>query len=258
MKNILFLARKEFSSYFHTWQGVFVTLFFFLVSGLFFVLLVLGYSKMSMGQMSAELVAAGVNQTDYIFGSFFMNLSTLLIFIAPILTMRGFAEERRDQTLELLFTYPISDFEIVLGKFLGQVWMFELLIVPLLGYGLIAQMIGVEFDWRVVILAFLGFWVLGLAYLSLGFFISSQTKSPVLSAVSTFGVFLVFWVLEWASKVSDGRLALIFGEISPLDHYRYFTMGQLHFQHVGYFVIATGFFLTLSVLSVSTRNWKSS
>jgi len=258
MKNILYLARKEFYSYFHTWQGVFLTLFFFLVSGLFFSLLILGYAKMSMGQMGEQLAQAGVNQTDYIFGSFFMNLSTLLIFIAPVLTMRGFAEERRDQTLELLFTYPLSDREIVLGKFLGQVWMFELLCVPLLGYGLVAQLAGADFDWRVVFLAFVGFWILGLAYLSLGFFISTLTKSPVLSAVATFGVFLVFWVLEWASKVSDGWIAQFFQEVSPLDHYRYFTMGQIHFQHAGYFVLAIFFFLTMSVMSISTRNWKSS
>ncbi len=258
MKNILFLARKEFSSYFHTWTGVFVTLFFFLVSGLFFSLLLLGYAKISMNPGSMNMEEMGLNQTNYIFGSFYMNLSTLLIFIVPILTMRGFAEERRDQTLELLFTYPLSDFEIVMGKFLGQVWMFELLAVPLLGYGLVAQMAGADFDWRVVFLAFIGFWMLGLCYLSLGFFISSLTKSPVLSAVSTFGVFLVFWVLEWAAKISEGRMALIFQEISPLDHYRYFTLGQLHFQHAAYFVLVGFFFLTLSVLSISTRNWKSS
>ena len=258
MKNILFLARKEFSSYFHTWQGVFVTLFFFLVSGLFFSLLFLGYAKLSMNQAGVNYEQMGVNQTDYIFGSFFMNLSTLLIFIIPILTMRGFAEERRDQTLELLFTYPLSDFEIVMGKFLGQVWMFELLAVPLLGYGLIAQMAGADFDWRVVFLAFLGFWMLGVCYLSLGFFISSLTKSPPLSAMATFGFFIIFWVLEWAAKVSDGRLALIFQEFSPLDHYRFFTLGQIHFQHVMYFSLAVFFFLTLSVLSISTRNWKSS
>lgn len=258
MRNILILARKEFSSYFHTWQGVFVTLFFFLVSGLFFSLLFLGYAKLSMSQAAANLDSMGLNQTDYIFGSFYMNLSTLLIFIIPVLTMRGFSEERRDQTLELLYTYPLSDFEIVMGKFLGQVWMFELLAVPLLGYGLIAQMAGADFDWRVVFLAFVGFWMLGLCYLALGFFISTLTKSPVLSAVSTFGVFLVFWVLEWAAKVSDGRMALIFQEISPLDHYRYFTIGQLHFQHCAYFALAGFFFMTLSVLSISTRNWKSS
>jgi len=258
MKNILFLARKEFSSYFHTWQGIFVALFFFLVSGLFFSLLVLGYAKFSMNPDAANLEQMGVNQTDYIFGSFYMNLSTVLIFIIPILTMRGFAEERRDQTLELLFTYPLSDREIVLGKFLGQVWMFELLAVPLLGYGLVAQMAGVDFDWRVIFLAFVGFWMLGLYYLSLGFFISTLTKSPVLSAASTFGIFLVFWILEWVAKVADGRMALIFQEISPLDHYRYFTMGQLHFSHTAYFALACFFFLMMSVLSISTRNWKSS
>lgn len=256
MKNYFYLARKEFSSYFHTWQGVFVTLFFFLVAGLFFTLLVTGYAKFSLEQ-SVNFEAMGLNQTDYIFGSFFMNLSTVLIFIIPILTMRGFAEERRDQTLELLFTYPLSDREVVFGKFLGQVWMFELMIVPLLGYGIVLQMAGADFDWRVVFLAFLGFWLLGNAYLALGFFVSSLTRSPVLSAIATFGIFLVFWVLEWAAKVADGPMAKIFQEISPLDHYRYFTIGQLHFQHAAYFVIATAFFLILSVLSISTRNWKS-
>ena len=135
MTKILAIARKEFSSCFHSWLGVLMAMLFFLVSGIFFVILTLSYTKISMHPEQYGLSNfAGINQTQFIFGSFFTNLSILLLFLVPILTMRSFAEEKRQETLELLFTYPLSDFEIVVGKQLGIIWFFEVLLVPLLGY----------------------------------------------------------------------------------------------------------------------------
>lgn len=258
MTKILTIARKEFSSCFHSWLGVLTAVLFFLVSGIFFVILTLSYTKISMNPQQYGLSNfAGISQTQFIFGSFFINLSILLLFLVPILTMRSFAEEKRAETLELLFTYPLSDFEIVVGKQLGIVWFFEVLLVPLLGYLAVFRWIGGEFDWGPVLLGFLGFWFLGTAYLAAGVFISSLTRSPIVSALGTFAVLLMFWIFDWVKDIAGGVWGRIFSELSPLAHYRNFTLGILDVQDVVYFGFFFFYFLFLALRSIETRNWKN-
>jgi len=258
MRKILTIARRELGGCFHSWLGVMMAALFFIVSGAFFVILILNYAKISMNPQQFGLSNfAGINQTQYIFGSFFTNLSIMLLFLVPILTMRSFAEEKRQETLELLFTYPLSDFEIVAGKQLGLLCFFGLLLLPLTGYLAVFQWIGGEFDWGPVLLGFLGFWLLGNAYLAAGTFISSLTKSPMVSALGTFSVLLLFWILDWVDDIASGFWARVFSELSPLAHYRNFTLGILDVQDVVYFGFFFAYFLFLSLRSIETRNWKT-
>ena len=171
--------------------------------------------------------------------------------------MRSFSEEKRQETLELLFTYPLSDFELVLGKFLGLVWIFELLLLPLFGYILVFYFLGGEIEWGPIVLGFIGFWFLGNAYLSLGLFVSTLTKSPVISAVVTFGFLIVFWIFNWVAGITDGALGQFFTALSPLDHYKDFTLGVLNLNHVIYFCFFHFYFLFLALRSIETRNWKN-
>ncbi len=258
MRKVFAIARKEFSSCFHSWLGVMMSVLVLLVSGVFFVILVLNYAKISMNPQQYGLSNfSGINQTQFIFGSFFINISIMLLFLVPILTMRSFAEEKRGETLELMFTYPLSDFEIVAGKQLGIVWFFEILLLPLLGYIVIYRWIGGEIDWGPVLLGYLGFWLLGNAYLAAGVFISSLTKSPMVSAIGTFSLLLVFWIFDWVEGISSGVWAHIFTELSPLAHYRNFTIGILDVQDLVYFGFFFFYFLFLTLRSIETRNWKS-
>ncbi len=258
MRKVLTIARKEFSSCFHSWLGVLMAALFFLASGIFFVILVLSYSKISMNPQQYGLSNfSGINQTQYIFGSFFSNLSIMLLFLVPILTMRSFAEEKRQETLELLFTYPLSDFEIVIGKQLGILLFFGVLLLPLSGYLAVFRWIGGEFDWGPVSLGFLGFWLLGAAYLAAGVFISSLTKNPIVSALGTFSVLLVFWISDWVDDVATGPWVRIFSELSPLAHYKNFTLGILDVQDMVFFGFFFFYFLFLTLRSIETRNWKS-
>lgn len=258
MKNSLTLARKDFASYFNSWTGVFLAFFFLLVAGLFFAFLVISYGKISMDAARNGFQGVeGLALTRFVFGSFYINLSVLLIFIVPILSMRALAEERRHDTLELLFTYPLSDLEIVWGKLLGMIWFLEILIVPTLLYAAVLFRLGGELDWGPVAMGFLGFWFLGTAYLTLGLFISSVAESPVVSAVITFGALILFWILDWAVSVSDGTLARVLTAISPLSHYREFTVGVIDIKNTAYFIFFHLFFLFLTLRAVETRHWKS-
>ncbi len=258
MKNSLTLARKDFASYFHSWTGVFLSFFFLLVAGLFFIFLVISYAKISMNAAQNGFQGMeGMALTRFVFGSFYSNLSVLLIFLVPILSMRALAEERRHDTLELLFTYPLTDLEIVWGKLLGMVWFLEFLFLPTLLYAAVLFRLGGELDWGPVLMGFLGFWFLGTGYLTLGLFISSIAESPVVSAVVTFGALILFWILDWAVGVSDGGLGRVLSAISPLSHYREFTAGVLDIKNVAYFLFFHFFFLFLTLRAVETRHWKT-
>jgi len=258
VKKIFVIARKEFESCFHSWLGVLMGTLFFLVAGAFFTILVLDYARISADpQQLGPNNTLGIDPTQFIFGSFFTNLSLILVFLVPLLTMRSFAEERRQETLELLFTYPLSDFEIAAGKMLGVIWFFELLIVPLLGYPVLFHWIGGSFDGGPVILGFFGFWLLGISYLAVGVFVSSLTRSPIISALGTFGILAVFCISDWVQNVSDGPWGRFFTSISPLGHYRHLTLGILDMRDVVFFGFFTLYFLFLVIRSIEMRNWKT-
>ncbi len=257
MKNTLILAKKDISHYFHSWMGVFVFAFFYLLAGAFFSLLVTSYAKISM-EMPKEAYGAlaGLGQTRFIFGSFFFNLSLVLMFLVPVISMRAVSEERKYQTLELLFTYPLSDFEIVAGKFLGLAGIFALLILPTAGYLGLVTWLGGKLDPGPVATCYFGFWLLGNAFLALGLFFSSLTENQIVSALATFSALLLFWMLDWVVHVTDGGWAQFFSALSPLAHYRDFTLGIIDLQNTVYFVFFTLYFLFLTLRSIETRNWK--
>ena len=257
MRNAFVLARKDLSSYLHSWTGVLIMTFFLFIAGLFFALLMLSYAKISIEAASnAYQGVEGLSLTRFVLGSFFLNLATALIFLVPFVTMRTFAEERNTQTMVLLYTYPFSDFEIVWGKYLGVVWFFELLFIPTLSYVGVLYHFGGRLDWGPICMGYLGFWLLGNAYLSLGLFISSVAENQVISAVITFSILMIFWVLDWVAGLADGQWALFFSALSPFGHYREFTLGVLDLSNVVYFCFFHFYFLFLTLRSIESRNWK--
>ncbi len=257
MRNAFVLARKDFASYFRSWAGVFIAVFFLLLSGIFFSLLVMTYAKISIdAAKQAYQGVQGLGLTRFVFSSFFLNLGVVLIFIVPILSMRSFAEERKQQTLELLWTYPLSDFEIVWGKFLALVWFFELLFLPTVLYVPVIAHLGGKLDWGPIAVGYLGFWLLGNAYLALGLFVSSIAETPTVSAIVTFGCLIIFWILDWVPAVTDGKWSLFFAALSPLSRYHEFTLGVLDLSHVVYFCLFFLYFIFLALRSIEMRNWK--
>ncbi|MCB9800079.1 MAG: ABC transporter permease subunit [Candidatus Omnitrophica bacterium] len=257
MSKSLVIAKKDIGSYFHSWLGVIVLVLFVFMMGALFSLLLLSYGKLSLE--AAKTAYEGLERikfTHFVFGSFFVNMGFALIFIVPIISMKAFSEERKHQTIEFLFTYPLSDFEIVWGKFLGVFGFFLILILPSLTYVFLVRWLGAPLDWGVLWVGFAGFLLLSAAYLSLGLFISTLTDSQVVTAMVTFSSLIILVGWDWMAVAFDGKLAEFLGLLSPLAHYRDFTYGIFDFSHVVYFVFFCLYFLFLSLRSVETRNWK--
>lgn len=257
MIKALFLARKDISSYFHSWTGVLVYALFIVMTGVFFFMLLSGYQRLSM-EVARGLVSKTdhVSVTQFIFGSFFMHLGTLFVLLVPILSMRAFSEEHKHQTLELLFTYPLSDYDIVAGKFAGLVWFLFLLIVPSAGYVGFLHWAGVSLDWGMIISGYTGLFILGISYLSLGLFVSTLTDNPVVTAMITFGALALLNGADWIGLSLEGVLGRIIYFCSPLAHFRDFTLGVIDLSHILYFVFFCLYFLFLTLRVVESRNWR--
>lgn len=256
MRKSVAIARKDLSAYWHSWMGVLIFVFFYIVSGVFFTILVSSYAKISWESSQKGVPAEGLSLTQFVFGSFFLNISIVLIFLVPVLCMRSFSEEKKMQTLELLFTYPLSDFAIVWGKFLGLIWFYALLLLPTLVYVVLIQWLGGSYETGPLFSSYLGFFLLGCAYFSAGLFVSSMTENQVVSSLATFSLLVLFWMMDWAATVADGFWASFFSALSPLTHYREFTLGIIDLSNIAYFVFFQLYFLFLSIRSIETRNWK--
>ncbi len=257
MKKALVLARKDLSAHFQSWLGVLVYVLFVMLAGAFFCLLVTNYEKLSGAALSGSLEnAPPTSLTHFVFGSFLSNAGLMLTFLVPILSMKAFSEEIRHKTLELLFTYPLSDFDIVAGKFLAQAWYFFLLLFPTLGGVAFLWRQGIGIDWGMLAAGYLGLFLFAGAYLSFGLFISALTESPAATAMITFVSFLGFNGLDWAASSMEGPVAGWVLPFSPLAHFRDFTYGVVDVSHMAYFVFFSLYFLFLSLRVLETRHWK--
>src|SRR3954453_20833750 len=117
MNNILAIAHKELKSYFSTSIAYMVIGMFALLWGYFFYAMVVIFQRQSM-QLGAE-GGSDVNLNQQLIRPLFLNASVILLFVLPLITMRTYSEEQRSGTIELLLTSPLTDFQIIMGKFIG-------------------------------------------------------------------------------------------------------------------------------------------
>lgn len=251
------ILKKDFSSYYRSWVGVLVLFAFLLISGIFFTLFLFSYSQLSLAAArQAYEGIQGLSLTAFIMGAFLLNLGVLFLFLAPLLSMRSLAEEKRFGTLELLYTYPLSDSEIVAGKYASLLAQLALLFLPTLTYLGVIRWLGPRLDGGVVLGGTLGFFLLGAAFLAVGLYFSSLTENQMLAGGLTFTSLLMLWMLEWLTGFLPAPWGFRLGALSPFVHFRDFSMGVLDLTDVGYFLGFIAFFFFLTLRTVETRNWK--
>jgi ABC-2 type transport system permease protein len=179
----------------------------------------------------------------------------IFLFVLPMVTMRTYAEEKRSGTMELLLTAPLTDLQIILGKFLGAMGLF----VSMLALSLVHM--GVVF-WKgnpevmPVVTTYLGLILMGGCFVSLGLLISSLTKNQIVAGMATFGVFLMLWVINWISSFTGPTMQAVLNYLSITDHLDDFTKGIIDTKHVVYYVSFITFGLFLTARSVDTERWR--
>ena len=171
---------------------------------------------------------------------------------APL--MRTYSEEKRSGTIELLLTSPLTDFQIIMGKFLGALALYAVMLAVSLIHIIILFRYGTP-EWKPIATAYLGLLLIGGCFISLGLFISSLTKNQIVAGTVTFAVFLLLWIVSWIGSIIPGAEKLT-SYLSIVDHFDDFTKGVIDTSHLIYYAsfITLGLFLTAK--SVESERWR--
>jgi len=258
VRRVLAIACKEARGYFGSPIAWVMMGLFAFIYGYFFNIY-LDYFIRSGMQSQFGGAPSNQNVNQDMIRPLLQNASVIILFLLPMVTMRTYSEEKRSGTIELLLTSPVTDTEIILGKFLGVVSLYAALLLVTMFY------IGVLFGLghpavKPLIAGYVGLLLLGSCFLSLGLFISSTTKNQMVAGAATFVVALMFWIINWASESAGTWLGINWGAVlnylSITQHFDDFAKGVIDTKHLVFYIsfIAFGLFLTLK--SVDSERWR--
>ncbi|HLH72624.1 MAG TPA: ABC transporter permease [Chloroflexota bacterium] len=236
MTNSLAIARRELASYYGSFLFYVITAAFLVITGFFFAINV-AYSR------SANV--APLFQTTY----------TILLLVAPILTMRLIAEEQRTGTIELVLTSPVRDVELVVGKFLGGMGLLVSMLVLTGFYPLLLSMYGNP-DRGGIIGGYLGALLFGGSAVAIGVLTSSLTANQIVAAVLSFAVLLILWVIDGLGSIFGGTIGTLTSYLAVYSHFVDMTQGVIDTKDVVYFLSVILGALFLATLSIESRRWR--
>ena len=254
MNNILAIAHKELKSYFASPIAYVVIGLFALMFGFFYYTLLGIFIEQGMRMMGLQ-GGPTQNVNDQMIRPLFLNASVLLLFVLPMITMRTYSEEKRSGTIELLLTAPLTDVQIIMGKFLGAMALYAAMLAVTLVH------VGVLFafgkpEWIPIATGYLGLLLMGGCFISVGLLISSFTRNQIVAVMATFAVFLLLWVINWAGPLTGPRTSAVLDYLSITSHLDDFTRGVVDTKHVVYYVSFIAFGLFLTARSVDTERWR--
>lgn len=229
------IFKREFKSYFTSPLGYVYLAIFLFFEGYFFVNLY-GY-----GSPNNEII--------------FASLSTVVVLVTPVLTMRLLSEERRQKIDQALLTAPVTISSIVLGKFLASVAVYALALSPIVLFELIVTLLSTP-NWLVFLNALLGAMLIGAALIAIGMFISALTESPIISCILTLIAFLLLMVLPSLASLSGIEwVAAAANKIAFVNLFSSFTSSIFHVVDVVFLLSVIAVFVFLSIRAVERRRW---
>ncbi len=190
--------------------------------------------------------------TDIVVAPLFRTAAIVLLLVVPLLTMRLVSEEKRNRTLALLLSAPVSMTEIILGKFLGLM-TFLLCLLGLIALMPLSLLSGGTLDFGLFAAALLGLALVLSSFAAAGLFLSTLTEQPTVAAVSTFGLLLLLWILDWAGGTGEPGATQVFSYLSLLTHYDALLKGVFDTQDIVYYLLFSGVFLVLSIRRLDTE-----
>lgn len=183
--------------------------------------------------------------TDIVITPLMHVAAIIMLMIMPLLTMRSIAEEKRNRTLILLVSAPISMSEIVLGKFLGLM-LFVFILVTMLMLMPLSLYLGTSPDSGKLLSIYLGMLLLLATFTAIGLYLSSLTENQTIAAISTFGVLLMLWIIDWiGGSVSNGYSVISY--LSLLQHHQSMLEGVFNTSDIAYYLLFTVGFLVLTI-----------
>jgi ABC-2 type transport system permease protein len=241
MKPILLIARRELAGYLKTWNGYVIIALMLFFDGLWF---------------NAFAIGTGDKRSAEVLSNFFYGSSGVTMAAAVLLSMRLIAEERQNGTIQLLYSSPVRDVDIVVGKFLSALaflGIFQLTTI----YMPLMIMIHGKISWGQVMAGYFGLMLLGSAALAISIFASSLTRSQVVAAIVG-AVLVVGFIIIWLlGRVTERPFSDIFTNLAIHGvHFQPFQSGLVHLRDIVYYLAMTYVFLFASTRVLEARRWR--
>jgi ABC-2 type transport system permease protein len=254
VRNVLAIANKEFRSYFASPIAYILIGLFSLLFGWFFYVFLMAFVQQSE-QMMQFGGGGSPNVNQMMIRGLFQNTAVIILFVMPMITMRTYSEEKRSGTIELLLTSPVTDLEIIIGKFLGALALYAAMLLVTMVYIAILFRIGNP-EWRPIVAGYLGLLLMGGCFLSTGLFISSLTKNQIVAGFLTFATFLMLWIINWMGESSGPTTRDVLNYLSITEHFDDFSRGIIDTKHLVYYLSFMTFGLFLTAKSVDSERWR--
>ncbi len=246
MKGILANFSREFRAYFFSPLAYIVAALLLVINGAVFWLIV-SYLNDPRSSIGAPL--------QLFFGqTFFFWL--VIVFVAAVLTMRLVSEERRSGTIEVLMTAPVTEGQVVIGKYLAALAFYAFLWLPTLAYPALLAYYS-DVDWGPVATGYIGIIGIGALFLATGLFASALTRSQLIAAVLTFAILVFMIVVGFLENLfTDDSVRQLIGYLNLMQHMDDFGKGVLDTRHLTYYLSATVLLLFFSARALESRKWR--
>jgi len=255
MRNVLIICRKELRSYFVSPIAYLLLAMFAVIFGFFFWNILGYFVRRGMeSMMSGQMYPMNVN--EQVIRPLLSNIGVVGLFLIPLITMRLFAEEKRSGTIELLATSPVSDVEVILGKW-GAAMLMYIGMLVLSGLNFIFLFKFGHPDWKPLLIGYLGLLLQAGALLAIGTFISTLTKNQIIAGAVTFAVCLLLWILEWVTGFDSSTWARVMAYLSVITHFESFSKGLLDLKDAIFYVSLIFLGLFLTTRSMESLRWRS-
>ncbi len=261
LRNVAAIVGKEWRHYFGSpiaWVALFVWTLLF---GIFYYFSFTFFLEQSMRVAQQGMEYGGgvkLSLNEYLIRPLFHNMAVVALFVAPMLTMRLFAEEKRQGTIELLATSPLSDLQVVMGKFLAASGLYALMILSgLVNVALIWTYAENTPEWKPILTGALGLFLLGACFLAMGTFVSTLTRNQIVAGILSFCLFLGMWTLGWADDPMGGPVTKAVAYLGVTTHLEDLVKGVVDTKAVVFYLSVITFGLFLAHQSVESQRWRA-
>ncbi|HPD25988.1 MAG TPA: ABC transporter permease subunit [Candidatus Marinimicrobia bacterium] len=254
MSNLLAIYKRDLKGYFFSPIAYVVIGLFLLVNGIFFYVLLSSFLEYSYAVM-IQRQGYPINVNLLMIRPFFQNMSVIVLFVIPMITMRSFSEEKKSGTMELLLTSPVTNWQLILGKFLASFTLYFVMVMVTFLF-MVFLFIWGNPSLVPILISYLGILLMGLVLVALGNFISSLTENQIVAAVGTFGATMFLWVIGFAGDFAGKVFGEIFKYLSIVNHFDDFSKGVFDTNHLVYYLSLTFLMLFFTYQSIESSKWR--
>lgn len=246
--NAYYIYTKELRSYLISPMIYVVLTIYMILSGYFF------YTDLAFYDMIN--IKGTINPIDGLWNRYFYDLRFVFILLIPLITMKQFAEEKKLGTFELIMTCPVTDMEIMIGKYFACLTIFTFMLIltglNVLYWGSLWGFTGLQ----ALFAGYCGLFLLGCSLIACGIFCSTLSENQAVAGIITLGIFFLLWFLTWNEMIANEKIIGVLVRISLFDRLNSFFQGIINTKDIAFFLLFIIFFQFLTIQSLGSRLWR--